>query len=122
MWFYVCKRYGKVFKSHIFGTATIVSTDAEVNKIVLQSDPTAFVPFYPKTVRELMGKSSILLINGSLHRRFHGLVGSFLKSPPLKAQIVRDMHKFLSESMDLWSEDQPVLLQDVSKNVSILFP
>ncbi|CAH2053786.1 unnamed protein product [Thlaspi arvense] len=80
--------YGRVFKSHIFGTATIVSTDAEVNKAVLQSDSTAFVPFYPKTVRELMGKSSILLINGSLHRRFHGLVGSFLKSPLLKAQIV----------------------------------
>lgn len=116
------QRYGRVFKSHIFGTATIVSTDAEVNKAVLQSDSTAFVPFYPKTVRDLMGKSSILLINGSLHRRFHGLVGSFLKSPPLKAQIVRDMHKFLSESMDLWSEDQPVLLQDVSKNVSILSP
>ncbi|KAG7631136.1 Cytochrome P450 superfamily [Arabidopsis suecica] len=110
--------YGRVFKSHIFGTATIVSTDAEVNRAVLQSDSTAFVPFYPKTVRELMGKSSILLINGSLHRRFHGLVGSFLKSPLLKAQIVRDMHKFLSESMDLWSEDQPVLLQDVSKTVA----
>ncbi|KAG2317858.1 hypothetical protein Bca4012_068841 [Brassica carinata] len=110
--------YGRVFKSHIFGTATIVSTDAEVNKTVLQSDPTAFVPFYPKTVRELMGKSSILLINGSLHRRFHGLVGSFLKSALLKAQIVKDMHKFLSESMDLWSEDQPVLLQDISKTVA----
>uniref|UniRef100_A0A1J3JL97 22alpha-hydroxysteroid 23-monooxygenase n=1 Tax=Noccaea caerulescens TaxID=107243 RepID=A0A1J3JL97_NOCCA len=110
--------YGRVFKSHIFGTATIVSTDAEVNKAVLQSDSTAFVPFYPKTVRELMGKSSILLINGSLHRRFHGLVGSFLKSPLLKAQIVRDMHTFLSESMDLWSEDQPVFLQDVSKTVA----
>ncbi|CAA7016799.1 unnamed protein product [Microthlaspi erraticum] len=110
--------YGRVFKSHIFGTATIVSTDAEVNKAVLQSDSTTFVPFYPKTVRELMGKSSILLINGSLHRRFHGLVGSFLKSPLLKAQIVRDMHKYLSESMDLWSEDQPVFLQDVSKTVA----
>lgn len=45
------QRYGRVFKSHIFGTATIVSTDAEVNKTVLQSDSTAFVPFYPKTVR-----------------------------------------------------------------------
>ncbi|CAN8269379.1 unnamed protein product [Cochlearia groenlandica] len=110
--------YGKVFKSHIFGTATIISTDAEVNKAVLQSDSTAFVPFYPKTVRELMGKSSILLINGSLHRRFHGLVGSFLKSPLLKAQIVRDMHKLLSESMDLWSQDKPVLIQEVSKTVA----
>lgn len=109
-----------MFKSHIFGTATIVSTDGEVNRAVLQSDSMAFVPFYPKTVREIMGKSSILLMNGSVHRRFHGLVGSFLKSPLLKAQIVRDMHKFLSESMDLWSEDQPVLLQDVSKTVSIL--
>ncbi|MCI10951.1 3-epi-6-deoxocathasterone 23-monooxygenase-like, partial [Trifolium medium] len=58
--------YGKVFKSHIFGSATIVSTDADVNKFILQSDAKVFVPSYPKSLMELMGESSILLINGTL--------------------------------------------------------
>ena len=66
-------RYGKVFKSHIFGSPTIVSTEAEVNRFILQSDASIFVPSYPKSLTELMGKSSILSINGSLQRRVHAV-------------------------------------------------
>ncbi|XP_048336113.2 3-epi-6-deoxocathasterone 23-monooxygenase CYP90D1 isoform X2 [Ziziphus jujuba] len=110
--------YGKVFKSHIFGNPTIVSTDAEVSKFVLQSDAKAFVPSYPKSLTELMGKSSILLINGSLQRRIHGLVGAFFKSPHLKAQITRDMQKYVQESMANWSEDHPTYIQDETKTIA----
>ncbi|XP_041017061.1 3-epi-6-deoxocathasterone 23-monooxygenase CYP90D1 [Juglans microcarpa x Juglans regia] len=110
--------YGKVFKSHIFGSPTIVSTDAEVNKFVLQSDAKAFVPSYPKSLTELMGKSSILLINGSLQRRIHGLVGAFFKSPLLKAQITRDMQKYVQESMANWKDDHPIYIQDEAKNIA----
>ncbi|GKV36528.1 hypothetical protein SLEP1_g44649 [Rubroshorea leprosula] len=111
------KMYGKVFKSHIFGTPTIVSTDAEVSRVVLH-DTNTFVPFYPKSVTELMGKSSILLINGSLQRRVHGLIGAFIKSPLLKAQITRDMVKYVQESMDKWRDDQPTYIQDETKNIA----
>lgn len=80
-------RHGSpVFRSHLFGSATVVTSDAEVSRFVLQSDARAFVPWYPRSLTELMGKSSILLINGSLQRRVHGLVGAFFKSPQLKAR------------------------------------
>ncbi|XP_004297603.1 PREDICTED: 3-epi-6-deoxocathasterone 23-monooxygenase isoform X2 [Fragaria vesca subsp. vesca] len=111
-------RYGKVFKSHIFGSPTIVSTDAEVSKFVLQSDAKAFVPSYPKSLTELMGKSSILLINGSLQRRIHGLIGAFFKSSHLKAQITRDMKKYVQESMATWRDDLPIFIQDETKNIA----
>lgn len=107
-----------MFKSHIFGSPTIVSTDAEVSKFILQSDAKVFVPSYPKSLTELMGKSSILLINGSLQRRIHGLIGSFFKSPHLKAQITRDMRNYVQQSMERWREDQPIYIQDETKNVS----
>lgn len=107
-----------MFKSHIFGSPTIVSTDAEVSKFVLQSDSKAFVPSYPKSLTELMGKSSILLINGSLQRRIHGLIGAFFKSPHLKAQITRDMQKYVQESMANWRDELPIFIQDETKNVS----
>ncbi|XP_058227324.1 3-epi-6-deoxocathasterone 23-monooxygenase CYP90D1-like isoform X2 [Rhododendron vialii] len=110
--------YGKVFKSHLFGSPTIVSTDAEVSKYVLQSDGKVFVPSYPKSLTELMGKSSVLLINGSLHRRVHGLIGAFFKSPHLKSQITLDMQNYVQESMGKWREDQPVYVQDEAKNIA----
>ncbi|WVZ21826.1 hypothetical protein V8G54_000370 [Vigna mungo] len=110
--------YGKVFKSHIFGSPTIVSTDADVNKFILQSDAKVFVPSYPKSLTQLMGESSILLINGSLQRRIHGLIGAFFKSQQLKAQITRDMQKYVKESMSSWKEDCPVYIQDETKKIA----
>ncbi|KAI7985913.1 3-epi-6-deoxocathasterone 23-monooxygenase CYP90D1 [Camellia lanceoleosa] len=110
--------YGKVFKSHLFGSPTIVSTDAEVSRFVLQSDGSVFVPSYPKSLTELMGKSSILLINGSLQRRIHGLIGSFFKSTYLKAQITEEMQKYVHESMGGWREDRPIYIQDEAKNIA----
>ncbi|KAL1293147.1 hypothetical protein HN51_053769 [Arachis hypogaea] len=110
--------YGKVFKSHIFGSPTIISTDADVNKFILQSDAKLFVPSYPKSVTELMGKSSILLVNGSLQRRIHGLLGSFFKSHILKAQITTDMHNYVQESMANWTEESPIYIQDETKKIA----
>ncbi|CAO2840173.1 unnamed protein product [Amaranthus hypochondriacus] len=112
--------YGKVFKSHIFGKQTIISTDAEVNRFILQSDAKLFVPSYPKTVTELMGKSSILLINGSLQRRIHGLVGSFFKSSHLKAQITKDMQSYVQLAMDKWTDHShsPIFIQDEAKQIA----
>ncbi|XP_042408321.1 cytochrome P450 90D2-like isoform X1 [Zingiber officinale] len=109
--------YGKVFRSHLFGSATIVSTDAEVSRCVLQSDARAFVPWYPKSLTELMGESSILLINGSLQRRVHGLIGGFFKSAELKAQITRDMHRYVLHSMVNWRHQNRILVQDQTKNI-----
>ncbi|KAI5593794.1 hypothetical protein POPTR_003G038200v4 [Populus trichocarpa] len=65
-----------------------------------------------------MGKSSILLINGSLQRRIHGLIGAFFKSPHLKAQITRDMQSYVQESMEKWREDHPIFIQDETKNIA----
>ncbi|XP_065868918.1 3-epi-6-deoxocathasterone 23-monooxygenase CYP90D1 [Euphorbia lathyris] len=112
------KMYGKVFKSHIFGSPTIVSTDGEVSKFILQSDAKMFVPSYPKSLTELMGKSSILRINGSLQKRIHGLIGGFFKSCHLKTQITRDMEVYVRQSMNQWNDEQPIYIQDQTKNIA----
>ncbi|KAF0915974.1 hypothetical protein E2562_000608 [Oryza meyeriana var. granulata] len=107
-------RYGSaVFRSHLFGSATVVTADAEVSRSVLQSDARAFVPWYPRSLTELMGKSSILLINGALQRRVHGLVGAFFKSSQLKSQVTADMHLRLSSCRS----HSLLLVQDLAKSV-----
>lgn len=70
---------------------------------------------------ELMGESSILLINGTLQRRIHGLIGAFFKSQQLKVQITTDMQKYVQESMEKWKEDQPIYIQDETKKVYLCF-
>lgn len=113
-----------MFKSHLFGRPVIISTDVEVNKVVLQNDSRTFIPFYPKSVTKLMGEYSILQMNGDQHKRLHGLTGGFLKSPSLKVQITKDIERSVEFSIKSWKEKKQIYIQDETRQVisSILAP
>jgi steroid 3-oxidase len=117
-----------VFKSHLWGSPAVVSSDPEVSRAVLQADASAFVPWYPRSLMELMGQSSILVLGGGLQRRVHGLAGAFFKSPQLKAQVTLDMQRRVGRAMDMWgrrhrsmgdddSGGMPVRVQNEAKSV-----
>eukprot|EP00252_Welwitschia_mirabilis_P017762 TRINITY_DN3940_c0_g1_i1.p1 TRINITY_DN3940_c0_g1~~TRINITY_DN3940_c0_g1_i1.p1 ORF type:complete len:500 (+),score=57.90 TRINITY_DN3940_c0_g1_i1:230-1729(+) len=110
--------YGKVFKSHLLGSPTIVSIDPEVSKAVLQNDGKLFIPSYPKSINELMGRSSILMLNGNVQKKLHGVIGSFLKSAELKEQITVDMRRYVMSSVAQWKEGQIVYLQEEAKSMA----
>lgn len=111
--------YGKVFKTNILGTPIIVSTDAEVNKVVMQNHGNTFIPAYPKSITELMGKYSILQTNGSLHKRVHGLIAGFLKSPQFKARITADIENSIKLNLALWRDMQsPIYVQDETQKIT----
>ncbi|CAN6354036.1 unnamed protein product [Urochloa humidicola] len=113
----------KVFTSHLWGSPAVVSSDPEVSRAVLQADASAFVPWYPRSLMELMGESSILVLGGALQRRVHGLAGAFFKSPQLKARVTADMHRRVAAAMDAWrrrSNDAAaptVRVQDEAKSI-----
>ncbi|PAN17657.1 hypothetical protein PAHAL_3G147100 [Panicum hallii] len=110
--------YGKVFASHLWGSPAVVSSDPEVSRAVLQADASAFVPWYPRSLMELMGRSSILVLGGGLQRRVHGLAGAFFKSPHLKARVTADMHRRVARAMAAWPGAAPVVrVQDEAKSI-----
>lgn len=111
--------YGDVFRTHILGKAIIVSSDPIVNKTILQNHGNAFIPCYPKSITELLGKSSILQMNGSLHKRVHALIGVFLKSPQFKAQITRDIERAVQNSLSSCSDKNDLIyLQNETKKIT----
>ncbi|KAJ1408834.1 Cytochrome P450 [Sesbania bispinosa] len=110
--------YGNVFQTSILGSSVIVSTDPEVNKVVLQNQGNVFVPAYPKSIRELMGEHSILQMNGNRHRKFHGLIGAFLKSPHLKARITTDIQLSVKQCLASWTHQPIIYVQDQVKKIT----
>ncbi|KAL9663577.1 hypothetical protein QQ045_018966 [Rhodiola kirilowii] len=112
--------YGKVFKTHILGFPIIVSTDAEVNKVILQNQGNVFVPNYPKSITELLGKSSILQMNGSRHKKVHSIIASFLNSPHFKSRITSVIENSVICSLSSWSKSshQFVYIQDETKKIT----
>ncbi|KAG5061016.1 hypothetical protein AAZX31_01G157200 [Glycine max] len=110
--------YGNVFKTCILGSNVIVSTDPDVNKVVLQNQANNFVPAYPKSIRELMGEQSILKMNGTMHKKVHTLIAGFLRSPQLKARITRDIEHAVKQCFASWTPHQPIYVQDQVKKIT----
>lgn len=106
-----------MFKTNIIGTPIIISTDAEVNKVVLQNHGNTFVPAYPKSITELLGENSILSINGAHQKRLHTLISAFLRSPHLKERITRDIEASVGLTLDSWVQLPVVHVQDEIKKV-----
>uniref|UniRef100_A0A7N0UF13 22alpha-hydroxysteroid 23-monooxygenase n=2 Tax=Kalanchoe fedtschenkoi TaxID=63787 RepID=A0A7N0UF13_KALFE len=112
--------YGKVFKTHILGFPIIVSTDAEVNKVILQNQGNVFIPNYPKSISELLGESSILQMNGSRHKKVHTIIASFLKSPHFKSRITSVIQHSVIRSLSAWSKmnQSCIYIQDETKKIT----
>ncbi|WOL11731.1 3-epi-6-deoxocathasterone 23-monooxygenase-like [Canna indica] len=112
-------RFGKVFRTHILGKPIIISTDAEVNKVVLQNADRAFVPSYPKSVIEVMGRTSILQMRGDYHKRVHGIVSKFLKSTPLLERVQDDMLKAMNLAFSTWKHsNKKIYIQDETNKIT----
>uniref|UniRef100_A0A0C9S6A8 TSA: Wollemia nobilis Ref_Wollemi_Transcript_11357_2042 transcribed RNA sequence n=2 Tax=Wollemia nobilis TaxID=56998 RepID=A0A0C9S6A8_9CONI len=108
--------YGNVFKTHLFGKPTIFSTDPEVNKFILQNEGKLFQASYPSSIENLLGKHSLLLISGNLHKRLHSLTLSFANSSALKDHLMLDIEKLVCLTLDGWGDR--VLLQDEAKKIT----
>ncbi|GLJ40696.1 hypothetical protein SUGI_0840560 [Cryptomeria japonica] len=108
--------YGNLFKTHLFGKPTIFSTDPEVNKFILQNEGKLFQTSYPSSITNLLGKHSLLLISGNLHKRLHSLTLSFANSSALKDHLMLDIEKLVCLTLDGWNDQ--VLLQDETKKIT----
>ncbi|KAH7577275.1 hypothetical protein JRO89_XS01G0230700 [Xanthoceras sorbifolium] len=82
-------RYGKVFKSHLFGSPAIVSCDNELNMFILQNEGKLFRASYPKAMHGILGNFSLLVVSGDLHKKLRNVVISFTcSSNPLQLSLV----------------------------------
>ncbi|KAL8172372.1 hypothetical protein V2J09_024176 [Rumex salicifolius] len=111
--------YGEVFKTHLLGKPVIVSTDTEVNKFILVNNGNLFVPCYPKSITDLFGESSILSIDGSLHRRLHSSIARFFKSTDLKDKLATYIEASVKASLASWSDPiRPIYIQDETGQIT----
>ncbi|KAK5843752.1 3-epi-6-deoxocathasterone 23-monooxygenase CYP90C1 isoform X1 [Gossypium arboreum] len=110
--------HGKVFKTHLLGTPIIVSTDPDVNKVVLQNHGNTFIPAYPKSITELLGEHSILQMNGHLQKRLHALIAGFLRSPQFKTRITAHIKSSVVSTLGSWQHMQVLLVQEETKKIT----
>ncbi|GMY25817.1 cytochrome P450 85A1-like [Fagus crenata] len=111
-------KYGSVFKSHIFGSPTVISMDQDLNRYILMNEGKGLVPGYPKSMLDLVGKTNIAAVHGAAHKYIRGSLLSLIGSGAIKDQLFPDIDKFMRSFINNW-EDKTIDIQD--KTIEMAF-
>ncbi|KAL3526111.1 hypothetical protein ACH5RR_014483 [Cinchona calisaya] len=117
-----CSRYGRVFKSHLFEKPTIVSCDLELNIFILQNEGKLFSSSYPKSVVDILGKLSMLLVSGEQHRKIRSTAVSHIGTSKSRPDFLRYIDHLSRSLMESWKERKRLTLYVMLKNLIDMEP
>ncbi|XP_021680661.2 cholesterol 22-monohydroxylase CYP90B51 isoform X2 [Hevea brasiliensis] len=108
-------RYGKIYKSYLFGEPTVVSADAGLNRFILQNEGRLFECSYPRSIGGILGKWSMLVLVGDLHKDMRTISLNFLSHARLRTQLLREMERHTLLVLNSWRENSIFSAQDEAK-------
>ncbi|KAK9129899.1 hypothetical protein Sjap_010386 [Stephania japonica] len=108
-------RYGKIYKSNLFGEPTIVSADAGLNRFILQNEGRLFECSYPRSIGGILGKWSMLVLVGELHRDMRMISLNFMSNARLRTHLLREIEMHTLLVLRPWKENLIFSAQDEAK-------
>ncbi|XP_024018327.1 cytochrome P450 85A [Morus notabilis] len=87
--------YGNVFKTHIFGSPTIICMDPDLNRYILLNEGKGLVPGYPQSMVNILGKSNIAAVYGSSHKHIRGSLLSLVGPPAIRDLLLPNIDKYM---------------------------
>ncbi|KAH7433289.1 hypothetical protein KP509_07G062700 [Ceratopteris richardii] len=111
------KRYGPLFKSHIFGGPTIISTDAKVNQLILQKEGTLFKSGYPRSILSIIGMHNTTEIHGNTHKVVRNVILNVVSSRIRDDKVISYISDEIVQRMNAW-DGQIVRFQEEATRLS----
>ncbi|XP_020269916.1 cytochrome P450 85A1-like [Asparagus officinalis] len=112
-------RYGALFKSHILGCPTVVCMDPELNRYILMSESKGLVPGYPQSMLDVLGRSNIGAVSGSLHKTLRSSMLGLVSPSMIRGQLLPKIDSFMRSHLGSWS-DGVVDIQQKTKEMALL--
>ncbi|PON46460.1 Cytochrome P450, E-class, group I [Trema orientale] len=116
-----CLRYGRVFKSHLFGSPAIVSCDLELNMFILQNEEKLFQAYYPKAMHGILGNYSLLVVSGDLHKKLRNTIVSFISLSKSQPKFLWCVEKLLISMIKSWNDRTEVAFFKEAKTLTLSF-
>ncbi|KAF7148261.1 hypothetical protein RHSIM_Rhsim03G0142400 [Rhododendron simsii] len=108
-----------VFTSHVFGEPTVFSADHETNRFILMNEGKLFESSYPSSVSNLLGRHSLLVMKGGLHKRLHALTTSMTNSSIIRDHLLGDIDRLIRTNLESWT-GRVVLMVEAKKTTFAL--
>ncbi|XP_039124523.1 ent-kaurenoic acid oxidase-like isoform X2 [Dioscorea cayenensis subsp. rotundata] len=91
-----------IYKAFMFGSPTILVTTPEICKIVLMDDE-RFIPGWPKSTCELIGKRSFVGIIHEEHKRLRRLTSKPINGHEALSSYLKFIEETVISTLDQWS-------------------
>lgn len=97
------KKYGSVYKTHIFGKPTVVMIGSEANRFLFTNDNKYFSNQWPRSTRILLGPASISVQMGSTHQKRRKILSQAFQ-PRALAEYTSTMEEILRSYFHKWEK------------------
>ncbi|KAE8713123.1 Cytochrome P450 85A1 [Hibiscus syriacus] len=112
-------RYGSFFKSHILGCPTAVSMDPELNRYILMNEAKGFVPGYPQSMLDILGKCNIAAVHGSTHKLMRGTLLALVSPTMIRERLLPKIDEFMRTFLSNW-DNKVIDIQEKTKEMAFL--
>ncbi|KAI3881774.1 hypothetical protein MKW92_025935 [Papaver armeniacum] len=107
------ERYGPVFKTSLVRQSVIVSTDPEVNFLIMsQQEGQLFEMSYPNSFTKIFGQQSLLSLHGSAHKYIRNMVLSLVGPESLKQKLLPHVIQGVQRNLSFWANLDSVDLKE----------
>ncbi|KAM6549818.1 hypothetical protein CsatB_021494 [Cannabis sativa] len=108
-------KHGKIFKTHLMGSPTVIVNGANANKFVLSNEFKMVISSWPSSSVQLMGKNSIMEKQGERHRCLRGLISTTFGNAGLETLVPKICSSVLLHLDRKWSEKEDISLYRSTK-------
>ncbi|THU48680.1 hypothetical protein C4D60_Mb06t01560 [Musa balbisiana] len=112
-------RYGSLFKSHILGCPTVVCMDPELNRFILMNEGKGFVPGYPQSMLDILGRSNIAAVRGDMHKTMRSAMLGIVSPPVIRDQLLPKIDEFMRSYIDNWG-GRVIDIQEKTKEMALM--
>lgn len=88
-----------------------------MNRFIFQNEGKLFESSYPSSIGGILGKWSMLVLVGDLHRDMRNISLNFLSHSRLKAHLIREVESHALLVFETWQENCSFSAQDEAKKV-----
>ena len=98
-------KYGKVYKTNIFGRPTVMMIGSEANTFLFRNENKYVASTWPKSTRILLGKESLAVRSGDFHTTRRQLLYQAFQ-PRALSSYIPTMEKITEEYLQKWEREQ----------------
>ena len=95
------KRYGSIFKTHLFGRPTVMAIGSEANRFLLTNENQYFSISWPYSTKVLLGSASLALQTGGEHMKRRKLLSQAFQPRALTGYVTK-MESITRRYLDKW--------------------